>query len=98
MADGGEVVDGRKGRYYRITEAGLEVLRPEVARPGRNIGVARRQLGAGSSLGRRHVSVEDQFRWLARLYPADCRERNEEDLISTLLDSTGPRRRLIPVG
>lgn len=42
-----------------------------------------------------HVSVEDQFRWLARLYPADWRERNEEDMISTLIDSTRPGRRLI---
>jgi DNA-binding PadR family transcriptional regulator len=50
--DGEEVVEGRKRRYYRITEAGLEVLRSEVVRLASNVGVARRQLGAGPALGR----------------------------------------------
>lgn len=48
--DGEEVVDGRRRRYYRITEVGLEVLRSEVARLERNVGVARRQLSARPSL------------------------------------------------
>lgn len=43
------------------------------------------------------MTVEAQYRWFARLYPADWRERYEEDLISTLLDSTGSGRRIISV-
>lgn len=49
--DGEEVVDGRRRRYYRITEPGLEVLRSEVARLESNVGVARRQLSTRPSLG-----------------------------------------------
>lgn len=43
------------------------------------------------------MTVEDQYRWFVRLYPADWRERNAENLISTLLESTAPGRRIISV-
>jgi hypothetical protein len=44
------------------------------------------------------VSVEGRCRWLARLYPVDWRERNEEDLVSALFESTEPGRRIIRLG
>lgn len=48
--DGEEVVDGRRRRYYRITEEGLEVLRSEVVRLESIVGVARGQLSTRPSL------------------------------------------------
>ncbi len=44
ILDGEEVVEGRLRRYYRITEAGLEVLRCGVENLEANVSAARGQL------------------------------------------------------
>jgi PadR family transcriptional regulator, regulatory protein PadR len=44
LVDHEETVDGRRRRYYRITDAGLEVLRTGVAHIEANAAAARRQL------------------------------------------------------
>jgi threonine/homoserine/homoserine lactone efflux protein len=41
------------------------------------------------------VTLEAQYRRLSRLFPADWRHRNEEELIGTLLDAAGPGRRSV---
>jgi DNA-binding PadR family transcriptional regulator len=52
LVDREEVVDGRLRRYYRITDAGLDVLRRAVADLELNLSAARRQLVRRAELGR----------------------------------------------
>jgi DNA-binding PadR family transcriptional regulator len=49
-AEGEEVVDGRRRRYYRITEQGLDVLRDGLAKLESNAKAARGQLARHSGL------------------------------------------------
>jgi threonine/homoserine/homoserine lactone efflux protein len=43
------------------------------------------------------VTLEDRYRRLSRLFPAAWRDRNEEELIGTLLDAAEPGRHSIPL-
>jgi threonine/homoserine/homoserine lactone efflux protein len=43
------------------------------------------------------VTLEEKYRRLSRLFPAGWRERNEEELIGTLLDAAEPGRDSVPV-
>ena len=47
--DRDEVVDGRRRRYYRITEAGLALLQQAIERLEGNLAAARGQLGHPAS-------------------------------------------------
>ncbi|MDX6568320.1 MAG: hypothetical protein QOH15_898 [Gaiellales bacterium] len=51
LVDHEEVVEGRLRRYYRITDAGLDVLRRDVAQLEDNASAARRQLVRRAKLG-----------------------------------------------
>ncbi len=51
LVDHEEVVGGRLRRYYRITDAGLDVLRRDVAQLEDNASAARRQLVRRAKLG-----------------------------------------------
>jgi PadR family transcriptional regulator PadR len=51
LVDHEEVVEGRLRRYYRITDAGLDVLRRDLAQLEDNVSAARRQLVRRAKLG-----------------------------------------------
>ncbi len=43
------------------------------------------------------MTLEDKYRRLSRLFPAEWRDQNEEELIGTLLDAAEPGRDSISV-